>query len=318
MILILTVLIGKGSTRWKRVWWKPRGHLSKSSILSLPFPKSTFLFISSTLMSCEQSQPLSFALSHHKKKANSLVFTSKWIIFLTTQIMVCLIIYDMTGSVLTTLTIPQEVLLLFYLWGWDWWATSDWLWKCSAWSLQPMLASCSMGHQQNTQDVWAHCCPPPVWQLSWHIPGALWLVHAAIPTMCILFMEGQGTGPTLQIDLCTSRCPNLVGKFLYTAASMEWTNSPCTNVPVTCPLCPSMSESVWKYNMRTHLMKNHPSVCDTDILKDYTVSRSEKAALKSWWDKCHKVKSHRKWCNVTQASTPLTISDVHSSCQALL
>ena len=137
--------------------------------------------------------------------------------------------------------------------------------------------------------------------------------------LCIFYLwKGKGTGPTLQIDLCTSCCPNLVGRFLYTAASTEWTNSPCTNVLVTCPLCPSTSESVWKYNMRTHLMKNHPSVCDTDILKDYTVSRSEKAALKLRWDKCHKVKSHRKWCNVTQVSTPLTISDVHSSHQALL
>ena len=99
--------------------------------------------------------------------------------------------------------------------------------------------------------------------------------------LCVFYLwKGKGAGAAPQINLHTSRCPNLVSKFLYTAASMEQTNSPCTNVLVTCPLCPSMSGSVWKYNMRTHLMKNHPSVCDADILKDYIISESEKAALK--------------------------------------
>ena len=133
--------------------------------------------------------------------------------------------------------------------------------------------------------------------------------------LCVFYLrKGKGVGAAPQIDLRTSRCPNLIGKFLYAAASTERTNSPCTNVPVACPLCPSISGCVWKYNMRTHLKKYHPSVRDTDALKTYTISESEKAALKLRWDKRHKVKPRRKR-NV--ASAPLTISEVHSSRQAL-
>jgi len=66
--------------------------------------------------------------------------------------------------------------------------------------------------------------------------------------------------------------------------------------------------------MKTHLKKYHPSVRDIDALKTYTISESEKAALKLRWDKRHKVKPRRKH-NV--ASAPLAISEVHSSRQAL-
>ncbi|KAF8232733.1 hypothetical protein L208DRAFT_1377551 [Tricholoma matsutake] len=76
-----------------------------------------------------------------------------------------------------------------------------------------------------------------------------------------------------------------------------------------------MSGSVWRYKMRTHLTKYHPSIHDTDILKAYIISKSEKAALKLRWDKCHKDKLHQKWHNII--STPLTISEVHSLHQAL-
>lgn len=133
--------------------------------------------------------------------------------------------------------------------------------------------------------------------------------------LCVFYLrKGKGAGSAPQIDMRTSRCPNLVGKFLYSAALTERINSPCTNVPVVCPLCPSKSGCVWKYNMKTHLTNHHPSVRDTNILQAYIISESEKAALKLRWDSRHRVKPRRKR-NVT--SVPLTISEVHSSRQAL-
>ena len=134
-------------------------------------------------------------------------------------------------------------------------------------------------------------------------------------TLCIFYLQkGKGVGTAPQINLCTSHCPNLARKFLYSTASTKRMNSPCTNVLVTCPLCPSASGSVWKYNMRTHLTKYHLSICDTDILQAYIISKSEKVALKLQWDKHHKVKLHQKWHNIT---SPLTILEVHSLHQAL-
>lgn len=121
-----------------------------------------------------------------------------------------------------------------------------------------------------------------------------------------------------QIELCTSHCPNLTSKFFYAVASTKSTNLPYTNVPIVCPLCLSMSSAVWKYNIKTHLIKTHPSVWSSDVLTAHTISKSKKMALRLQWDKHHKaLQQHQtQRGNVTQ--TPLTISEVHSLWQVLL
>ncbi|KAH9032123.1 hypothetical protein EDB85DRAFT_1890789 [Lactarius pseudohatsudake] len=136
-------------------------------------------------------------------------------------------------------------------------------------------------------------------------------------TLCAFYLrKGKGPGSASQIDERTSRCPNLTGKLFYLAAATERTNSPCTNVPITCPLCPSTSTAVWKYNLKTHLAQMHPSTKDGDYQDLYVISESEKAALKILWDKQHKISSRRRKHKV--ASTPLAISEVHTSRQAFL
>ena len=132
--------------------------------------------------------------------------------------------------------------------------------------------------------------------------------------LCTFYLQkGKGVSSAPQIELCTSCCPNPISKFFYAAASTESTNSPCTNVPVVCPLCPSTSSVIWKYNMKTHLIKTHPSVRSSDILTAYTISDSEKAALRLRWDKRHKAlwQHQTRRGNVTQ--TPLTICSIFRS-----
>ncbi|KAF8268064.1 hypothetical protein EI94DRAFT_1579016, partial [Lactarius quietus] len=55
----------------------------------------------------------------------------------------------------------------------------------------------------------------------------------------------------------------------YSASATECTNSLCTNVSVICPLCPSTSAVVWKYDMKTHLACIHPSTNRSDSQKGY-------------------------------------------------
>ena len=98
------------------------------------------------------------------------------------------------------------------------------------------------------------------------------------PLCAFLLRKGKGAGSTLQIDGRVSRCPNFIGKLFYSAASTERTNSPCTNVSVICPLCPSTSAAVWKYNMNTHLARVHPSTNSSDFQKGYVISNSERVA----------------------------------------
>ena len=135
--------------------------------------------------------------------------------------------------------------------------------------------------------------------------------------LCAFFLgKGKGAGSALQIDKHVSRCPNFVGKLFYSAASTERTNSPCTNVSVICPLCPSTSAAVWKYNMKTHLVHVHPSTNGSNFQKGYVISNSERVTLKILWEK--QASGSHRGLRHNAALNPLTISEMHSSHQAIL
>lgn len=48
----------------------------------------------------------------------------------------------------------------------------------------------------------------------------------------------------------------------YKSATQSTKSSPCTNVPIYCPLCPlnfsGELPAIWKYNAVAHLLYNHP------------------------------------------------------------
>src|SRR5271163_4218158 len=45
----------------------------------------------------------------------------------------------------------------------------------------------------------------------------------------------------------------------YHSAATDSANAPCTNIPLSCPLCHAISSTIWKYNMKTHFAISHPS-----------------------------------------------------------
>ncbi|KAI0778256.1 hypothetical protein BD413DRAFT_507946 [Trametes elegans] len=53
------------------------------------------------------------------------------------------------------------------------------------------------------------------------------------------------------------------------------TTTPCTNVPIHCPLCPPLSPgspvTIWKYNTMAHLLTAH--IDENDSLPDLPVGR---------------------------------------------
>ena len=61
-----------------------------------------------------------------------------------------------------------------------------------------------------------------------------------------------------QIDMTNSQCPNL-RKIQLMSAGKYSKASPCTNVPLRCPLCLKESDCVWKYNLRAHILDCHLS-----------------------------------------------------------
>ncbi|KAK7005510.1 hypothetical protein R3P38DRAFT_2391426, partial [Favolaschia claudopus] len=62
-------------------------------------------------------------------------------------------------------------------------------------------------------------------------------------------------------------------EFKITPASKSSISKPCTNVPVSCPLCPTLQ---WKYNMTAHLHAAHPKweLTANDQMREIVDSRS--------------------------------------------
>ena len=129
--------------------------------------------------------------------------------------------------------------------------------------------------------------------------------------LCVFFLRrGKGVGSSQQIDLRTSRCPNLI-PFSYLSAAKEATHSPCTNVPVICPLCPSTSSAVWKYNMKAHFEKSHTSAVYRTYSTDFPISESEREGLKKIWES--RFKKRRQSKSSKPKTNLLPISEAHSS-----
>lgn len=61
----------------------------------------------------------------------------------------------------------------------------------------------------------------------------------------------------------TSSCPYHYSTMSYKAARNVSKGSPCTNVPIHCPLCPPAvsgdPRTIWKYNTIFHLLSEHSS-----------------------------------------------------------
>ncbi|KAG6834209.1 hypothetical protein H0H93_011160 [Arthromyces matolae] len=94
---------------------------------------------------------------------------------------------------------------------------------------------------------------------------------------CCIYLISRGK--IMSIDMDRSRCPRL-RKFALKTASEFSENSPCTNHPILCPHCPKKgAPAIWKYNLRQHLLKAHPT-SNPDIYNDlYGISEEEQVLL---------------------------------------
>src|ERR1700677_1667989 len=69
-------------------------------------------------------------------------------------------------------------------------------------------------------------------------------------------LEKKGGGITI-----TSNCQYHYVQMQYRAATKFSRSSPCTNVPIHCPICPTSvskaPQTIWKYNALFHLLSEH-------------------------------------------------------------
>ena len=128
--------------------------------------------------------------------------------------------------------------------------------------------------------------------------------------LCQIFLKkGKGANRTLKIDKYTG-CP-IKPSFSYGVASESSASSPCSNVPITCPLCPAkVTPAIWKYNMKYHIRNVHKTATLSNHEHLWKLSNFEIMEMKNIWTKRHSVPvKHPK----KSKAPPLVVSDVYRS-----
>ncbi|KAF8229468.1 hypothetical protein L208DRAFT_1038151, partial [Tricholoma matsutake] len=111
--------------------------------------------------------------------------------------------------------------------------------------------------QRVLKHIGAHILHDPSLTQSTEVCGlCLWP-----PPFCQFFLtKGKGTNRSLKINKSLSQGCLLKVKYLYSIAAESSPSSPCSNVPVACPLCSNTAPTIWKYFMRAHFQETHTSV----------------------------------------------------------
>lgn len=133
------------------------------------------------------------------------------------------------------------------------------------------------------------------------------------PICIIKLKKGRGATSSPSIDVKTSTCLNLL-KFSYAPASRSTEKSPCSNVPIICPLCSPQDPAVWKYNLTLHFREKH-KLGSQHFPLDVNLLEDEKEGMRKKWDNRFVVRKPRRSTQPKQ--TAMMISQAHSSRLAL-
>ena len=126
--------------------------------------------------------------------------------------------------------------------------------------------------------------------------------------MCAIYLKkGCGGSRGYNVDMKHSKCVNLI-RFKYAIAATSSENSPCTNVPIMCPICPPKSPAVWTYSLDAHFRDSHNLSRDQFPIKHH-LSRSETEGIQIVWENRHQLRKKR---NIRGKKViPLVISNAH-------
>ncbi|KAG6848307.1 hypothetical protein H0H93_001364, partial [Arthromyces matolae] len=134
--------------------------------------------------------------------------------------------------------------------------------------------------------------------------------------ICKIYLaKGKGAKGSLRVDKRRSTgCANPI-TFTYSVAAESRTSSPCSNVPLVCPLCPKSAPAVWRYNWKYHFANSHPHATYRAYASDGELSPFEKDQEKIVWINRKKVPVKRVMKK--KGLAPLEVSASHTSQQAL-
>ena len=129
-----------------------------------------------------------------------------------------------------------------------------------------------------------------------------------LPICQIFPKKGHGESQSFSVDVERSSCLYR-GRFSYASAEKCTTNSPCTNVPLVCPICGPKKAAVWKYCMETHFRERH-NLLPAHFPIKFEMTSLEKRKMAEKWKGRHQKPKKR---NMKKKESPLILSEAHSS-----
>ncbi|KAF8816845.1 hypothetical protein BYT27DRAFT_7067843, partial [Phlegmacium glaucopus] len=127
--------------------------------------------------------------------------------------------------------------------------------------------------------------------------------------MCQLYLaKSKGVNRKTRINQKASKSCLIKMNYSYSIAAESSMSSPCSNVPVHCPICPKANPAIWKYFMKVHFEEWHKTLSLTKYEHLWKLSNFERVEMKKIWAKRSKVtaKHTKKLKNLS-----LVISENH-------
>ncbi|KAF8815933.1 hypothetical protein BYT27DRAFT_7004715, partial [Phlegmacium glaucopus] len=105
--------------------------------------------------------------------------------------------------------------------------------------------------------------------------------------LCQFFlMKGKGSKGQPKVNQRLSRGCGMAVKYSYRVVAASSTMSPCSNVPIQCPVCPSVDPAVWKYSLKAHFNNKHKMLAASGKYDDlWKLSNFKITEMKKIWVK---------------------------------
>jgi hypothetical protein len=121
------------------------------------------------------------------------------------------------------------------------------------------------------------------------------IIHSAM-TLCglclrpaaqcqIFLKKGKGAHASLTVNHESSKGCLVKIKYSYRVASESTASSPCSNVPLQCPLCPKANPAVWRYFMKIHFLEKHKNATLSKYEHLWKLTNFEISEMRKIWAK---------------------------------
>ena len=104
-----------------------------------------------------------------------------------------------------------------------------------------------------------------------------------LPLCQFYVAKGKGAHGKLRINQKISKGCLIKVNYSYSVAAESTASSPCSNVPVHCPICPKTDPAVWKYFMKVHFEGKHKALNLTKYEHLWKLSNFERSEMKKIW-----------------------------------